>query len=394
MSKSDSSIQTPPLADRITNITPFHVMELLQKAQQMQAQGEDVIHLEVGEPDFPTPSPIIAAGMQALQNQRTKYTPALGLPALRNAIADYYWQTFDQRISSNQVCITTGASGGLLCALSLLINSGRQVLLSDPGYPCNINLMHTLQIIPKLMQTTAQHGFQITPELISNHWGDNVAGLIAATPSNPSGALLSLEALSKIVHFVRSKQGHCIIDEIYQGLTYTGEAYTAVGLHPDLFVVNSFSKYFGMTGWRVGWMVVPEWATPGIEKLLQNLFIAAPTISQHAAIAAFEPETITIIDQQSNELKARRDFLIPALRNIGFEIAHEPEGAFYIYCDVRTLCRDSFQFCHELLEATGVAITPGRDFGQHEADHYIRIAYTAPISRLEEAVQRIAKFLL
>lgn len=384
------------LAHRVSNIQPFHVMALLARARHLQSQGHDVIHLEVGEPDFETPPPIVEAGIEALKQGKTHYTPAVGLPELREAIARYYCERFGVEVSPGRIVITPGASGALGLVTAALFNPTERVMLADPGYPCNSNFLHLIGARPQWVATDASTRFQLTAALAERHWRDDTAGVLVASPSNPTGTLLSLQELDDLHEVARERDGALLVDEIYQGLTYGIESETALALpraNKDVVVINSFSKYFGMTGWRLGWIVAPESLVPTLDKLAQNFYLAAPTPSQYAALAAFSPETRSHLEARRNELRARRDYLLQALPALGIKIPVVPEGAFYIYCDVSALTSDSFAFCEDLLEKTHVAVTPGKDFGHQHCENYLRIAYTAPVPRLQEAVARIASHL-
>lgn len=384
------------LAHRVTNIQPFHVMALLARAKHLQSQGYDVIHLEVGEPDFDTPAPIVNAGIEALKQGKTHYTPAVGLLALREVIARYYEERFGVALDPERILITPGASGALGLVTAALFNPTDRVMLADPGYPCNSNFLHLIGARPQWVPTGIESRFQLTAALAEAHWKDDTAGALVATPSNPTGTLLTLQELGDLHVVARERDGALLVDEIYQGLTYGTESVTALALphaSDDIVVINSFSKYFGMTGWRLGWIVAPQMLVPALDKLAQNFYLAAPTPSQYAALAAFTPETLAILDARRNELHARRDYLLQALPSLGFKVPVVPEGAFYIYCDVSALTQDSFAFCQDLLEQAYVAVTPGKDFGHQGCERYLRIAYTAPIPRLQEAVARIAGHL-
>jgi len=296
-------------------------------------------------------------------------------------------------VPPSRIIVTTGASGALLLAVSALVNPGDRVLVSDPGYPCNRHFVRLLDGEPVGVAVGADSNYQLTPELIEQHWDSRTIAAIAASPSNPTGTIIPVAHLETMTEIARKRGGTLIVDEIYHGLTYEGGVSTALALSDELFVINSFSKYFNMTGWRLGWMVVPERYVADVDKLAQNLFLAAPTPAQHAALAAFEPETLAILEARRAEFKARRDYLVPALRRLGFEIPQMPEGAFYVYAGCGRLTRDSFAFARDLLERAGVAITPGIDFGSHAPERHVRFAYTNAIERLEEGVRRIGKFL-
>lgn len=380
-------------ATRLAAIQPFHVMALLARAQAMASAGRDIIHLEVGEPDFPTPAPIVAAGQAALARGDTFYTPSLGLPALREAIAGWYLDRFGVRVLPSQVVVTPGASGALLLALSLVADPGRRVLLADPGYPCNRHFLTVLGAAARMVPVSAASGFQLGADDIAREWRDDTVAALIATPSNPTGGVLGRAALSQLATAVQAR-GHLLVDEIYQGLNFGAEPpHTVLASAPDAIVLNSFSKFFGMTGWRIGWLVAPPDAEPELAKLAQNLYIAAPTLAQHAALAAFRPDTLEILEQRRAEFARRVSFMVPALEKLGFVVPVRPEGAFYIYADVSAFTADSYRFCERLLEQEGVAITPGIDFGERDANCYVRFACTRPVPVLEDAVRRIARFV-
>jgi len=377
----------------MAEIEPFHVMALLARARELEAQGRSIIHMEIGEPDFPTPEPVIRAGVKALERGGLFYTPTPGLPQLREAIAGYYRSRYGVALSASRILVTTGASGALMLACAALIDPGDEVLLADPGYPANRHFVRVVEGVPRAVPVDAASGYQLAPTHLERHWGPRTAAALVASPSNPTGTLISTERLAAMVEIARSKGGTLIVDEIYHGLVYEGEYTTAAALADDVFVINSFSKYFNMTGWRLGWMVVPEAYAPEIDKLAQNLYLAAPTPAQHAALAAFEPETLAILEKRRQEFKARRDYLVPALRGLGFDIPVMPQGAFYVYAGCGRLTQDSFGFTRDLLERGGVAITPGIDFGANAPERHVRFSYANSIERLREGVSRIAKFL-
>lgn len=380
-------------AKRVDRVAPFRVMEILTRAKQLESEGADIIHMEVGEPDFPTPKPIAEAAERALAAGKTHYTSALGLPELREKIADYYFSTYGVRVKRDQVVVTTGASGALLLAAALLVNPGDNLLMADPGYPCN---RHFLQLVggeAMMVPVDANNGYGLTPELLAKHWTPTSCGVLLASPANPTGGILSKQVLNDLGDVVRARQGWMIVDEIYHGLTYGSSVHTVLESCPDAIVINSFSKYFGMTGWRLGWMIVPEALVPGIEKLAQNYFISPPTVSQYAALAAFNPLAQQEMEERRLAFKARRDFLLPALRGLGFDIPHCPQGAFYLYANAQRFTENGYAFCYQLLEEAGVAVTPGIDFGCHRTQQMIRFAYTTSIDRLQIGVDRIEKFL-
>lgn len=368
-------------------------MALLARARQLEAQGRSIVHMEIGEPDFPTPQAICDAGISALRSGELFYTPALGLPQLREAIAAFYRTRYGVAVSPSRIIITPGASGALLLAVAALVNPGDQVLVSDPGYPCNRHFVRLMEGEPVGVAVGADSNYQLNPELMAQHWGSRTVAALVASPANPTGTLIPADQMQAMAGLAAARGGTLIVDEIYHGLVYGGEAPTALALSEDVFVINSFSKYFQMTGWRLGWMVAPEAYVKEIDKLSQNVFLAAPTPSQYAALAAFEPQTLALLDARRDEFRARRDYLVPALRELGFDIRGMPQGAFYIYAGCASLTPDSFAFARDLLEQAGVAITPGIDFGHHAPERHVRFAYTRPVEVLAEGVKRIAAFL-
>ncbi len=380
-------------AARMDKIVPFYVMDLLARAKALEAGGRSVIHMEVGEPDFSTAEPVVEAGKRALDAGYTGYTPATGIPQLKEAIAKHYHNWFGMDIDPRRIIVTPGSSGALQLIMGVLLDPGREVLMTDPGYPCNKNFVEFFSGVPKPLPVGPENGYQLSGKQIADEWDEMSCAVMVATPSNPTGTLLPRQELARIHDVVRSKNGTLIVDEIYQGLVYDADSYTALGLGDDLFVVNSFSKYFGMTGWRLGWLVAPDAYIEHLDCLAQNIFLSCSAPAQYAALAAFSPECYDIFTRRRNEFKRRRDFLLPALQSIGFDIPVNPEGAFYLYANCSRLTDDSFRFCYELLEAEGVATTPGRDFGCNRPEEHIRFAYTTSIERMEEAVQRIKRFL-
>ena len=387
------SDKAPRIARRAAEIEPFHVMELLARARELEAQGRSIIHMEIGEPDFPTPEPIVRAGVRALQRGEVHYTAALGLPRLREAIAGYYRSRYGVEVPVSRVIITTGSSAALMLACAALIDPGDEVLLADPGYPANRHFVRVMEGVPRAVPVTAADDFQLAPAHLERGWNARTAAAIVASPSNPTGTLVSTERLSAMAEIAHSRGGALVVDEIYHGLVYEGDYTTALAFSEDVFVINSFSKYFQMTGWRLGWMVAPARYVRELDKLAQNLYLAPPTPAQHAALAAFEPETLAILDDRAREFKARRDYLVPELRRLGFEIPVMPQGAFYVYAGCGKLTQDSYGFARDLLERAGVAITPGVDFGANAPERHVRFAYTNSIERLQEGVARIAQFL-
>lgn len=379
-------------AARLADIEPFHVVELFTRAHELQAQGRDIIHMEVGEPDFPTPAPIANAAVDATKSGKTLYTQAFGLPELRAAISDFYRQRYGVTVPAARIAVTNGASGALNLAFACLADPGSEWLLADPGYPCNRHILRTYEGRPQSIAVGPESNFQPTPAQVSAAWNERTAGLLVASPANPTGTLLTLPEIAALADVCRKNNGHFLVDEIYHGLTYETDAATACAAGDDIWVINSFSKYFQMTGWRLGWMVIPEAFVRDVEKLAQNLVLCPSTPAQYAALAAFQPETIAILEERRAEFRRRRDFLAPALEAIGLRVTARPEGAFYLYCDCSALAADSFTLARELLEKTGVAATPGLDFGSNAPERHIRFAYTTSVDRLAEAVERLRRY--
>jgi len=390
------------LAPRMKDIQPFHVMSLLGKAKALEQQGRDIIHLEVGEPDFNTPQAILDAGMEALREGDIHYTPSLGLMSLRQAISDFYRQQFSVSVAAAQIVITPGASGALLLITGALIGRGDAVMLADPGYPCNQNFVRFVDGEVQAIAVDESSQYQLTAEIIAENWQENTKAVLIASPANPTGTIVCEDEMGKIIALLREKQAYLIVDEIYQGLVYDDDPYCALKQKyqcqsddslEHVIIVNSFSKYFQMTGWRIGWCVVPEHLLEACERLSQNLFLATPTIAQKAALAAFLPQTLELLQQRRQIFKQRRDFLYPRLLDLGFNIPVKPQGAFYLYADCSAHTDNSMTFAHELLEQTGLAITPGIDFGRNHPERYVRLAYTKDIDYLQQAVQRLEAFL-
>lgn len=383
-----------PISRRAADIEPFHVMDILARAKALEALGRDILHLEIGEPDFATPQPIIDAGIKALQNHHTFYTSALGLPALREAIADWYQSRYGLTISPRRIIVTPGASGALLLVLGALLEQGKNVLMTDPGYPCNRHFARFLEGRAKPVPVGADSAFQLTAQHITDYWDTDSQLALVASPSNPTGTVLLTPELKALANAVKAQNGTLIVDEIYHGLTYDDiQLPSVLEVDDEAIVINSFSKFFGMTGWRLGWAVVPESLEPVMDRLAQNLYLAAPTISQYAALAAFQPDTLAILESRRQQFESRRDFLLPALADLGFQIPVKPQGAFYIYADCSRFLNeqipDGMALSQYLLDKAGVAITPGNDFGEHLSSQYCRFAYTKDIKLLTQLSDKI-----
>ena len=373
---------------------PFHVMALLERAQALEAAGHDILHLEVGEPDFPCAAPIMDAARRALDRGQTRYTPAAGLPALRDAIAQDYRDRLGAPVSPAQVVVTPGASGALQLIMGALLNAGDEVLLCDPGYPCNRQFVTLFGGVPRPLPLRPEDGFRLTADTLEAAWTERTRVAMVASPDNPTGNRTDGAELAGLARHCAARGGTLVVDEIYQGLCYGAPADTVLRHGDEAVVINSFSKYFGMTGWRLGWLVAPQAWVPAIERLAQNWFLAPSTVAQHAAMAAFGEESLAIAEQRRQLLDRRRTLLMEALPGMGLPVVGGAEGAFYLYLDVSAHTDDSFAFCRDLLERTGVALTPGLDFGtHHHPERYLRLAYTCEESRLHEALARLRAYL-
>ncbi len=381
------------LASRVAEIEPFHVMEVQTAARALEAAGRTVIHMEIGEPDFPTPQPVIDAATQAIAAGDIYYTSALGLPALREAIARHYAEHYGVVISPERVIVTAGSSAALLLVMALIVNRDERVLLADPGYPCNRTFIRLLEGDPARIPVGADTRYQLTSELVERHWNAMTRGVLIASPSNPTGTTVPLDEMQRIAGSVTRLGGRLIVDEIYLGLTYGERPRSVLEFVDDAFVISSFSKYFNMTGWRLGWLVAPVRHVRDIEKLAQNLYISPATPSQRAALACFDDSTTEIVEARRKAFEARRDFLVPALRDMGFTIPVTPTGGFFVYADCSRFTDDSERFCRDVLEGAGVACTPGIDFGIHRARGHVRFAYTIEMRKLQEGVARLRDFL-
>jgi aspartate/methionine/tyrosine aminotransferase len=380
------------LAARTAHIAPFQVMELVKRAVQLEQQGRPIIHLSIGEPDFTAPEPVIAALERAARAGLTQYTAAVGTQALREAIAHDYLTRHGVVVDPARIVVTAGASAALSLACCALVDPGDEVLLTDPSYPCNRHFVAAFDGVPRPVPVFADTRFQMTEAHIAAHWGAKVRGVLLASPANPTGTAIPFDELARIVGAVRARGGFTIVDEIYLGLTYEGKARTALELGEDVIVTNSFSKYFHMTGWRLGWMVVPAALAPTFEKLAQNLYICASTLAQHAALACFEPESLAIFETRRGAFRERRDFIVPAMRAIGFDVPVMPDGAFYAWLDCSRY-GDSGVLASRLLDEASVSLVPGYDFGSNEPGRWMRLSYATPLPALQEAVERIGRCL-
>ena len=381
------------LAGRMSEIQPFQVMEIWNRARELEAQGTRIIQMQIGEPDFTAPDPVISASIEALKQHPIHYTSAIGMPRLRHAISHHYRERYGLEVPVERIAVTAGASAALLIATGVLVDPGDEILMPDPAYPCNRNFVRFFEGRVKNIPVGPETRYQLTHELIEANWSHRTRGVLIASPSNPTGTMIPPAEMRAIIETVHRRGGVAIVDEIYQGLTYASEFASALEYSDRIFVVNSFSKYFSMTGWRLGWLVIPQDCTREVETFAQNAFICPSAPAQYAGIAAFDPEVTAILEERRAEFRRRRDFLVPALRELGFSIPVTPDGAFYIYAGIERFAADSGKFALEVMERAGVAITPGKDFGVNQAERYVRFAYTRSMDDLLEGVERLRTFL-
>ncbi|MDA0280657.1 MAG: aminotransferase class I/II-fold pyridoxal phosphate-dependent enzyme [Proteobacteria bacterium] len=378
----------------LSKVNPFRVMTVMARAQHLESQGRRIVHMEAGEPDFSSAQPIIDAGKRALDDGLTQYTAATGLAQLRECLSVHYRENYNVEVDANRILITPGASGGLNLLANLLVRAGDGVLLSDPAYPCVRNFIHMMSAQPQLIPVGIEQNFQPTLEQLDEYCTDKTSGLWLASPSNPTGTILERSKLKEACNWAASRQKHLLVDEIYHGLHYVDDLPSVLELDQSAFVVNSFSKYFGMTGWRLGWIVVPQEHVEMATILAQNMYISASSISQYAALAAFTPEAKRIFEERREAFRLRRDFLAGALKSMGFSLSDNIQGAFYIYADISKFSDDCEIFCRDMLEDHGVALTPGTDFGDFQSKRHVRIAFTTDMDSLELGVQRLQNALL
>lgn len=406
MSESPSGtarVTGPKISRRARSITPFYAMEFGKRAAELEATGRHIVKLNIGEPDFGAPPAVLAAAREIHDGRPLAYTGALGLPELRTAIADFYSSHFGCEVSADRVVVTAGASAALLLCCAALIDDGDDVLIGDPSYPCNRRFAESFGAHVRLLATGAGQRFQLGAADVEAAWHDDDApegpttGVMIATPSNPTGTSIPPEELAAICALARERGAWRIVDEIYLGLADPGAdgraPHSVLATDPDAIVINSFSKYFGMTGWRLGWCIVPAEMVGVLERLAQNYYICPPTTSQSAALACFTEESLAIAETRRAELAVRRAFVLDALERIGLPVPVPPDGAFYIYIDVSGTGLDAGEFCDRALAEAGVALTPGKDFGDIDADKHVRLSYAAAVDELAEGMSRLHSFV-
>ncbi|HRD98368.1 MAG TPA: pyridoxal phosphate-dependent aminotransferase [Rubrivivax sp.] len=389
-------------ASRLDLIEPFYVMECAKAADQIArspacdpaAGGERMIYLNIGEPDFTAAPAVVRAAERCLAGGRTQYTHATGLPALRERIADWYGTRFGVAVDPARIVVTAGASAALQLACLALFEPGDEVLMPDPSYPCNRHFVSAVGATPRLLPTTSESRYQLDAASVAAHWNAATRGVLLASPSNPTGTSIAPGAMASIVQAVRARGGVTLVDEIYLGLSYDPAfGHSALALGEDVISINSFSKYFGMTGWRLGWMVLPPELVAPVEKLAQNLYICASSVAQHAALACFEAESMAEYERRRDEFKTRRDFIVPALQALGLAVPVPPDGAFYAWFDCSRHSTSSWDFCFDMMRRAHVALTPGRDFGPARAERFVRLSFSSAMPQLQLAVQRLGREL-
>lgn len=391
------------VVDRLSRIEPFHAMEVLKQAERLRACGREIVSLALGEPGSAAPDAVQQAASRAMAAGLTGYSPALGLNELREAIARFYASHYRLSIDPSRIIVTAGASGALLLACAALFGPGDEVLMPDPCYPCNRHFVAAFGATARLIATSGARRFALTAEQVDEHWSDATRGALIASPSNPTGTSTSFVELETIAALARSRGASLIVDEIYQGLCYegvdaaTGFPPSALGIADDVITINSFSKFFGMTGWRLGWLVVPDSLVAIVEKLAQNLFICASTLSQRAALACFDEGSLAIYRERREHYRRQRDRLLPAFESMGLVVPARPDGAFYLYTDISAFLRDGIDdsetFCRQMLDTCGVVLVPGRDFGPAHARQFVRASFAGSAESIERAIERLGSAL-
>lgn len=385
------------LSERAKAVAPFYAMEFSKQAAELEAQGHHIIKLSLGEPDFGAPPPVLNAMREVMDGRPMPYTSALGLPELRESIARFYLDQHDVVVDPARVIVTAGASAALLLVLAAVVNPGDEVIVADPSYPCNRQIVETFGGRVALITATAEKRFQLDVNSVRSGWTDKTRAIMVATPSNPTGTSVPAAELAAMCAFARERGAWRIVDEIYLNLSDHDERGKAprsvLSADPDAIVINSFSKYFGMTGWRLGWCIVPDALVPVIERLAQNYFLCASTPAQNAALTCFTPESLAVCEARRTEFARRRTVVLAGLDRIGLRVPVAPDGAFYVYFDVSDTGLTSWQFCERALREAHVALTPGRDFGIHTAESHVRLSYAASMDDLHDGITRLEKFV-
>jgi aspartate/methionine/tyrosine aminotransferase len=402
------------LASRLDHIEPFYVMECAKAAVELANSpacdpargGTPMIFLNIGEPDFTAPPLVEQAALRCLRDGKTQYTPAMGLPALRERLSQWYAERFGLHVPARRIVITAGASGALQLACLALVDRGDEVLMPDPSYACNRHFVAAADGVPVLLPSSPEHRFQLDADGVEKAWTPRTRGVLLASPSNPTGTSIHPDEMRRILQVVRSRGGFAMVDEIYLGLSFDDTFGHSALMHDDwhdkqhdavdgdcIVSINSFSKYFSMTGWRLGWLVLPEALVPAVEKLAQNLYICASSVAQHAALACFEPESLAEYERRRGEFRARRDYVVPALNALGLRVPVMPDGAFYAWADCSAHATSSWDFCFDLMRNAHVALTPGRDFSRHAGERYLRLSFASSMETLSQAMARLGNVL-
>ncbi|GHC94393.1 aminotransferase [Pseudorhodoferax aquiterrae] len=391
------------ISRRAQAIEPFYVMEVAKEAaalaREVAGGSHPMVFLNIGEPDFTAPPLVQEAAARAVHDGRTQYTQATGLPELRERISAWYAERLGVQVPARRIVVTAGASAALQLACLALIEAGDEVLMPDPSYPCNRHFVSAAEGRAVLLPTTAAERFQLSADKVAAAWNAQTRGVLLASPSNPTGTSIAPDELARIHAQVQARGGITLVDEIYLGLSYDPTfGRSALALGEDVVSINSFSKYFNMTGWRLGWLVVPEALVPVVERMAQNLFICASTVAQHAALACFEAESIALYEQRRAEFRARRDYFVPALDALGLKVPVMPDGAFYAWADCSQACerlgvQGSWDLTFALMRQAHLAVTPGRDFGQADTGRFIRFSTASSMAHLQEAVARLRSLL-
>lgn len=385
------------IAQRALDAEPFHALAIGERAAALEAAGHHVVKLSIGEPDFGAPPAVREAMREAMDGRPLPYTAALGLPALREALARFYRDEHHVEVDPARIAVTSGASAALLLVTAATTDPGDEVLLADPSYPCNRELVRSFGGSPVLVPTTTASRYQLSADAVAGAWTDRTTAVMIASPSNPTGTSIPQAELAAICDLTRARGGLRIVDEIYLDLADPDAsgtpARTVLAHDPDAIVIGSFSKYFGMTGWRLGWTVLPEPLVPVVERLAMNYFLSASAPAQQAALAAFTPESLALCEERRHELAARRALVLDGLAAIDLPVPVEPDGAFYVYIDVSGTGMDAWTFCEEVLQHAHVSLTPGRDFAVATADTHVRLSYAASRADLSEGIARIGAFL-
>ncbi len=390
------------LASRLDHIAPFYVMECAKAAVELARSpacaDSPMIFLNIGEPDFTAPPAVLAAARRCMDNGRTHYTQATGEPALRERISRWYGERFALDVPPARIVVTAGASAALQLACLALVEHGDEVLMPDPSYPCNRHFVAAAEGVPVLLPASPEQRFQLTADAVEAAWTPHTRGVLLASPSNPTGTSIAPAEMGRIVQAVRERDGFTLVDEIYLALSFDDTYGHSALMHndaqqDDVIAINSFSKYFCMTGWRLGWMVVPDALVATVEKLAQNLYICPSTLAQHAALGCFDADSIAEYERRRAEFRARRDFLVPALEDLGLHVPVLPDGAFYAWADCSAHSANSWDFCFDMMRRAHVAITPGRDFGHQGSERFVRFSYASSMTQLQEAMRRLARAL-